>query len=212
MLRWAAVVVSAVATSSALAVAWSGTSRPHAAPGLAPAVSPANQLPTPRVTLSVTRAPPRQQIVHLQRQDVQESCVGRLLPGDLEMVGAPPAVIDGNPWTSWHCDGDGARLRPPQSLAVFFPRTLTLTRVGVAAYDPFRPCRFVTIMELVIGAAGYEIRLPESPYPQLRWLAVPSIQASRLELVVLQTKVPASRHGPNCARTAIAEIGFAAHS
>lgn len=212
MARWASVVSSVLAIASAAAVAWLGTPRPHAAPGFAPAVFPSVPLPTPHLTLSATRAPPRRQIVHLQHQDVQESCLGRPLPGDLEVAGAPPAVIDGNPLTSWHCDGDGARLRPRQFLAVFFPRTLTLTRVGISGYDQFRPCRFVTVMELAIGAVGYRIRLPASPYPQLRWLAVPPTGASQLKLAVLQTKVPPGRYGPNCARTAIAEVGFAARS
>jgi hypothetical protein len=162
------------------------------------------------MTLAVTGVPQAPEFSHVTPQDVQESCVGRPLPGDLESAHAPPAVIDGNPLTSWHCDGDGARLRPPQSLAMFFARPVRLAAVGVAGYDPFRPCRFVTSVELVIGAARYLARLPAAPYyPPLRWFAVPPAQADRLTLVVLETTVPSGRHGPNCARTAIAKVAFA---
>jgi len=203
-LRRAAAVLAVLAVASAVAVAWPGTPPPHAAPA-----SPDAGLPAARVTLRVTSAPAVSQIVHLTAPDVQESCVGRPLHGDIETLGAPPAIIDSNPMSSWHCDGNGARLRPPQSLAVFFSAALTLTRVGVVGYDPLRPCRFVTAMELVVGTAGYRIPLPAWPYPQLRWFAVPAVRASQAELAVLATKVPVGRSGPNCARTAIAQIGFA---
>jgi hypothetical protein len=166
--------------------------------------------PTPPVTLAVTEVPQGPEFRQVKPQDVQESCVGRPLPGDLESAHAPPAVIDGNPMTSWHCDGDGAQLRPPQSLSVFFTRPMTLSAIGVVGYDPFRPCRFVTSLELVIGAARYRIPLPVSlHYPALRWFAVPPVRADRLTLVVLKTAVPHGWHGPNCSRTAIAEVDFA---
>lgn len=190
-----------------MAVSWAAVSPSRGAPS---AGSPGAELPDVSLVLRAAQAPPPQQIVRLSAPDVQESCVGRDLPGDVEAAGAMPAVIDGNPRTSWHCDGDGARLRPPQFLAVFFPRALTLTRVGMVGYDTLRPCRFVTLMELVIGAHGYLIRLPAAAHPRLRWFAVPPARTGQLVLVVRQTKVPSGRTGPVCARTAIAEVSFAA--
>jgi hypothetical protein len=152
--------------------------------------------------------PPRRELV--RPADVQESCVGRALPGEAEQTAGPPAVIDGNPRTSWHCDGDGARLRPPQSLAVFFPHVLNLIGVSVIGYDPIRPCRYVILTELVIGGVGYQFPLPAAPYPQMRWFALPSARADRATLVVLRTAVPDRRLAVGCADTAIAEVAFAA--
>lgn len=140
---------------------------------------------------------------------VQYSCFGRLLAGDVQSSIQTPAVIDRNPLTVWDCDGDGARLRPRQSMAVFFGHAVTLTELGVIGYDTVQPCRFVTRLELVVGGTGYWIRLPAARYPGLRWFAVPPSRTDRLTLVVTQTSVSPGGRGPNCARTAIAQVGFA---
>lgn len=208
-LRPAAVALTAMAVAVGVAVIWSATSQPRSAPGPAQARKHAVPLIS-HGPLPATHAPSARLIVHLQAPDVQESCVGRPLPGDREVVGGPVAVIDDNPLSSWHCDGDGARRRPPQSLAIFFPRALTLTGVGVIGFDPYRPCRFVTLMALVAGSVSYQLPLPASVYRQLRWFAVPSVRADKVSLVVLRTVVPPGRQGPNCARTAVAQISFAA--
>jgi hypothetical protein len=208
LLRTATAGGATVLTLAAV-LAWSQLSRPATRPDRAPPASPVVTLQVPRTVLLPAHTPSHQQLVRLQSSDVQESCVGRPLPGDLERVGGPVTVIDGNPLTSWHCDGDGARLRPPQSLTIFFSPPVVLTRVGVIGYDPYRPCRFVTRMALLVGRAGYLIRLPQSRYSGLRWFAVPPVRASQIRLVVMATQVPPGRHGPICARTAIAKVGFA---
>jgi hypothetical protein len=188
------------------------TARDPAVPREAPATvgSPRLGREAPAlVTLAATGVPRAPRFSRVVPVDVQESCVGRHLPGDLETVGGPPVVIDKNPLTSWHCDGDGARLSPPQSLAVFFARPVTLSAVGVAGYDPLRPCRFVTAMRLDVGTGRYRILLPSAPYQGMRWFALPPVRADRITLAVLATTVPAGRHGPDCARTAIAKVAFA---
>lgn len=205
---WASAFCAAVLVAAALALVFSRSPH-HFTPASSPPAKPAAALPSAGAVLPGASTPGRRAIVRLRSAQVQESCVGRPLPGDLETVGGPVAVIDSNPLTSWHCDGDGARARPPQSLAVFFIRTLTLTRVGVIGYDPYRPCRFVTAMSVVIGDVSYRIRLPAVARPQMRWFAVPDVRTSRVTLIVTATVVPPGKHGPNCARTAIAKIGFA---
>jgi hypothetical protein len=194
---------------TALLVTWQEAS---SAPRQAPGRSQPERPPTLRATLTATGGPPQAAIVRLRSHDVEESCMSRWLPGDLEIPGQLPAVIDGNQRTSWHCDGDGARLRPAQSVTVFFTRTVTLTEVGVRGYDPFRPCRFVTMMAMVTGSAAYQFYLPAAPYPALSWFRVPDVRTDHLRLVVLRTTVPPGGHGPSCGRTAIAKIGFAART
>jgi hypothetical protein len=150
-------------------------------------------------------------MLHVPPKGVQESCVGRDLPGDLEHRGGPPAMIDRNPRTSWHCDGDGARLRPPQAVTIVFARTMTVSGVGVTGYDRLRSCRFVTEMTLEVKGLAYRLRLPAVPYRTPRWFAVPPVRSDRLELVVVRTTVPPGERGPGCSRTAIEEVGFAGH-
>jgi hypothetical protein len=171
--------------------------------------SGAAPLPAAPATLAGTSAPREPRFERVLPRYVQESCVGRFLPGDVQPSGWPPAVIDGNPRTAWRCDGDGARLRSPQSLTVFFAQPVTLASIGIIGYDPVQPCRFVTSMELIIGTRGYQIRLPASLSGSLRWFAAPPVRADRLTLVVTATTAPRGRTGPDCSRTAIAEAGFA---
>lgn len=204
----AALGVAAIALAAVLT--WPDLRHTSEGPGrAATAPPPTAPLASPGPALSATHPPPGGQMVRLRNSEVQESCVGRSLPGDLETVGHPVSVIDANPLTSWHCDGDGARLRPAQSLTITFPRPLSLASVGVIGFDPYRPCRFVTRMALRIGGVSYLVRLPDSLYPRLRWFAVPGIRASRVILVVTATQVPPGWYGPNCDRTAIAQVGFA---
>lgn len=175
---------------------------PHRSPGRLPSVIALGPL-------AVTGTPPVGRLVHLAIPDVQYSCVGVHFPGDRPLHRGRPAVIDSDPMTSWHCDGDGASTSPPMSVAVFFRRALTLTRVGVIGYDPARPCRFVTRMALRVGRISYQLNLPALAYPRMIWFALPRARAGQVTLVTLRTTVAPGRTGPGCARTAIAEIGFA---
>jgi len=208
MTRLGAVRLSALAACTALTLAAALAVRAlWAAPDGNRATPPGADGPPPAAVLATAPAPAT--LLRVPGTGVQYSCFGRVLPGDVSTDHPPPAVIDDNPLTVWRCDGNGASLRPRQSVTVSFGRPVTLTRVGVIGYDTAGPCRFVTRLELIAGRIGYSLRLPATRYAGLQWFSVPPLRTAQVTLVVTRTVVPPGRPGGNCGRTAIAQVGFA---
>jgi hypothetical protein len=121
--------------------------------------------------------------------------------------GEPPGLISGDLGRPWRCDGDGARLRPPQHADLAFPNAARLVAFAVLGFDVTRPCRFVTRLQVLVAQQAYEAVLPAHRYPAPIWFRLPPIESDRLTLTVLAT-VRDAAWATDCGQTSLAGLAF----